>query len=75
MTFIWGTNFSIVKRAFVEMDPQAFNAVRMIIASAVFLALMKWMPGRSRQVTSMPPPGPSATPPLASVGTSAASSG
>ena len=41
MTFIWGTNFSVVKPAFREIDPQAFNAVRMIIASTVFLAIMK----------------------------------
>ena len=44
MTFIWGTNFSIVKPAFREIDPQAFNAVRMIIASAVFVAIMKIVP-------------------------------
>jgi drug/metabolite transporter (DMT)-like permease len=40
MTLIWGTNYSIVKNAFAEIDPQAFNAVRMIIASAVFLAII-----------------------------------
>ncbi|MEO6213276.1 MAG: EamA family transporter, partial [Vicinamibacterales bacterium] len=37
MSLIWGTNYSIVKRAFFELDPQAFNALRMVIASAVFL--------------------------------------
>ena len=40
MTIIWGTNYSIVKSAFREIDPQAFNAVRMTIASAVFLAII-----------------------------------
>lgn len=40
MIFIWGTNYSIVKHAFREIDPQAFNAGRMAIASAVFLALL-----------------------------------
>jgi drug/metabolite transporter (DMT)-like permease len=40
MTLIWGTNYSIVKQAFTEMDPQAFNAVRMLIASAVFLVII-----------------------------------
>lgn len=40
MTVIWGTNFSIVKRAFAEVNPQAFNAMRMIIASCVFLAII-----------------------------------
>lgn len=40
MAVIWGTNYSIVKHAFREVDPQAFNALRMVIASAVFLAIM-----------------------------------
>lgn len=40
MTLIWGTNYSIVKKAFVEMDAQAFNAVRMVISSSVFLAII-----------------------------------
>jgi drug/metabolite transporter (DMT)-like permease len=40
MTLIWGTNYAIVKHAFRFIDPQAFNAVRMMIASAVFLAVM-----------------------------------
>jgi drug/metabolite transporter (DMT)-like permease len=40
MTIIWGTNFSIIKRAFAEVNPQAFNAMRMIIASCVFLAII-----------------------------------
>lgn len=44
MTFIWGTNFSVVKPAFRELDPQAFNAVRMVIASLVFLAIMRIVP-------------------------------
>jgi len=54
MTLIWGTNYSIVKRAFVQIDPQAFNASRMIIASAVFLAIsgIARAGGRSLQSTS-----------------------
>ena len=40
MTLIWGTNYSIVKNAFAEMDAQAFNALRMLIASAVFLVII-----------------------------------
>ena len=40
MTVIWGTNYSIVKHAFREMDPQAFNAVRMTIASVVFMSFI-----------------------------------
>jgi drug/metabolite transporter (DMT)-like permease len=40
MTVIWGSNYSIVKHAFREIDAQAFNAARMTIASAVFLILL-----------------------------------
>jgi drug/metabolite transporter (DMT)-like permease len=40
MTLIWGSNYAIVKHAFAEIDPQAFNAGRLIVASAVFLAVM-----------------------------------
>jgi drug/metabolite transporter (DMT)-like permease len=40
MTIIWGSNFSVIKSAVRELDPQAFNAVRMIVASAAFLAAM-----------------------------------
>ena len=40
MSVIWGTNYVIVKRAFLEIDPQAFNAIRMAVASTVFVAAM-----------------------------------
>lgn len=40
MAIIWGTNYSIVKFAFQEVDPQAFNAARMLIASTAFLGIM-----------------------------------
>ena len=40
MTVIWGTNYAIVKHAFTEMDPQAFNALRMVVASTVFVVMM-----------------------------------
>lgn len=40
MTLIWGTNYAIVKHAFRSIDPQAFNAVRLIISSTVFLAIL-----------------------------------
>jgi drug/metabolite transporter (DMT)-like permease len=38
MTLIWGTNYALVKSAFREIDPQAFNALRMVLASAVMAA-------------------------------------
>jgi drug/metabolite transporter (DMT)-like permease len=40
MAIIWGTNYSIIKSAFRELDPQAFNALRMTIASLMFLAII-----------------------------------
>jgi drug/metabolite transporter (DMT)-like permease len=38
MVLIWGANFSVLKRAFEEIPPQSFNSIRILIASAVFLA-------------------------------------
>lgn len=49
MTVIWGTNYSIVKHAFAEIDAQAFNAVRMVLASTVFLAVIVGMRLRASQ--------------------------
>ena len=49
MTVIWGTNYSIAKHAFRELDPQAFNAVRMLLASSVFLAVIIGMRWRAPQ--------------------------
>lgn len=40
MVVIWGTNFSIIKTAFRELDPQAFNAMRMAVASVALLGVM-----------------------------------
>jgi drug/metabolite transporter (DMT)-like permease len=40
MSVIWGTNYSVVKFAFREINPLAFNAARMTIASAVFLSVI-----------------------------------
>ena len=40
MAVIWGTNFSIIKSAFRELEPQRFNAVRMVVASLAFLAVI-----------------------------------
>jgi drug/metabolite transporter (DMT)-like permease len=56
MAVIWGTNYSIVKSAFDEIEPQAFNALRMAIASAVFLLII----GAVRRAP-MPSPGGIAT--------------
>lgn len=37
MTLIWGTNYALIKTTFRELDPQAFNALRLIEASFVML--------------------------------------
>jgi drug/metabolite transporter (DMT)-like permease len=47
MTLIWGTNYALVKSAFRELDPQAFNALRMLLASAV-MAITSSVARRSR---------------------------
>jgi drug/metabolite transporter (DMT)-like permease len=40
MILIWGANYAVVKAAIREIPPQAFNALRMGVASAVFLAAL-----------------------------------
>ena len=40
MVVIWGTNYAIIKFAFRELEPQAFNAIRMVLGSVVFLAII-----------------------------------
>lgn len=37
MAFIWGSNYAIVKSSFQQIDPQAFNALRLILASSVLV--------------------------------------
>src|SRR5436190_935059 len=38
MTVIWGTNYALVKTAFRELDPQAFNALRLVLSSSVMVS-------------------------------------
>jgi drug/metabolite transporter (DMT)-like permease len=38
MVLLWGANYSVVKVVLREMPPQVFNGVRLIVASALFLA-------------------------------------
>ena len=40
LTLIWGSNFSVVKTALEEIPPLPFNALRMSLATALFLALV-----------------------------------
>jgi drug/metabolite transporter (DMT)-like permease len=46
MVLIWGVNYSVIKRAFDEIPPQPFNAIRMLIATAVFMAAL-WAAARA----------------------------
>jgi drug/metabolite transporter (DMT)-like permease len=59
MIVIWGTNFAIIKTAFRELEPQAFNAMRMLIASlallAVMLAVRLWPSGRQASAEDVGP--------------------
>jgi drug/metabolite transporter (DMT)-like permease len=49
MVLIWGTNYSVIKRAFAEIPPQPFNVVRMAIASLVYLAAIALARRRARR--------------------------
>ncbi len=42
MVLIWGGNFTVVKFALQHITPLSFNALRLIVASAVFLAAIWW---------------------------------
>lgn len=52
MVPIWGANFSLVKVALRDFPELAFNAFRLVIASAVFLVAIWWQ--RSGQGAGLP---------------------
>jgi drug/metabolite transporter (DMT)-like permease len=60
MTIIWGTNYAVIKSAFVDLQPQAFNALRLSIASPVLLGAMLAIRAR-RDVRSDTNPGSAAS--------------
>jgi drug/metabolite transporter (DMT)-like permease len=37
MVLIWGANFTVVKAALADIPPQAFNALRLVVATGIFL--------------------------------------
>jgi drug/metabolite transporter (DMT)-like permease len=41
MVVIWGANYSVIKRCFADIPPQPFNALRLTIASALFLIAIR----------------------------------
>ena len=49
MVLIWGVNYSVLKRAFVEIPPQPFNALRIVIASGLFLGAIRLARRRAAQ--------------------------
>ena len=51
MTLIWGTNYPLVKSVFRELDPQAFNALRLVLASCVMVATSH-LAGRAHAMAS-----------------------
>ncbi len=53
MTIIWGTNYSVIKSAFTDIQPHAFNALRLTIGSAVMLGAMIATRAR-RRVAAVP---------------------
>jgi drug/metabolite transporter (DMT)-like permease len=55
MAGIWGVNYSVMKRAFVDVPPLAFNGVRFVLASVLFLVAIavvrrRWI---AREPTSL----------------------
>jgi drug/metabolite transporter (DMT)-like permease len=38
MTIIWGSNYSVIKTAIAQIPPLAFNSLRLLLASALFLS-------------------------------------
>ena len=56
MILIWGSNFSVVKYALREFPEISFNALRLLIASAVFLAAIGVV--RARATAGVRPPEP-----------------
>ena len=51
MVVIWGVNYSVIKRAFVEIPPQPFNALRLTLSSLVYLVAIQAMRARASAAT------------------------
>jgi drug/metabolite transporter (DMT)-like permease len=59
MIIIWGSNFSVVKYALRDFPEISFNALRLIIASAIFLIAIATV--RARAAAGLRPPDPPLT--------------
>ncbi|MBL8141531.1 MAG: DMT family transporter [Acidobacteria bacterium] len=51
MVIIWGGNYTLLKILFRHIPPMPFNAVRLVVSSLVFLALV-WWDDRDRERSS-----------------------
>jgi drug/metabolite transporter (DMT)-like permease len=49
MVVIWGVNYSVIKHAFAEIPPQPFNAIRITLASSMFLLAIRFARRRAGQ--------------------------
>lgn len=54
MTFFWGSNFTVIKAALDELPGPAFNGLRMVLASLLFLALIARREGLTARVRAIP---------------------
>jgi drug/metabolite transporter (DMT)-like permease len=54
MAFFWGSNFTVIKTALQQMPGPAFNGLRMVLASVVFLGLINWRDGLASSVRAIP---------------------
>ena len=59
MVIIWGSNFSVIKLALREFPEPTFNALRLVLASAVFLIAIAVV--RARAQAGLRPPEPPLT--------------
>lgn len=51
MVVIWGTNFSVIKYALREFSPVTFNALRLLLATAVFLGAIAFVKANKNPFT------------------------
>jgi drug/metabolite transporter (DMT)-like permease len=56
MVIIWGSNFSVIKFALREFPEATFNALRLVLASAVFLVAIAIVRARARAGRRPPEP-------------------
>lgn len=54
MAFFWGSNFVVVKAALRELPGPVFNAIRLTIASALFLGIIAWRDGLAGSLRRVP---------------------